>query len=249
MKRQIFTNQQIEQYILGLMTSKEKYLFEQECLVNDQLKNRLQEHQIIINGIEQYHDQNLKNKLQEIHEKSFNKKRFSIAKRRSLLKGLAIAASIAILIIAAFNFENPTISSAEVFAQHYKPYELSLTQRGETTNQIVRAEQLYNTAKYQEVIPIFDSLINQTDTSSQIHLGMGLAKLSLNNPKEAINHFKTILNSTDLLFQDHAVWYTALAYLKLDDLQNAKYFLQLLTKNKNADHHKEAIAISKSLNL
>lgn len=247
MEKPNFTDGQIDDYLMGRAAGEDKSLLE-KALVNDEdLNLRLQERKDLVAGVEEYHAQLFKDKLKKIHRNNFDIATKPTAKRRSLIPWLAAAASIALLIVALFWLNGSALSSDELYAANFEPYELSLSQRDDVDPQELQAETLYTKGQYSQAIPIFETLIAKGNPSAQLQLGAGIAKLETNRAQEALGHFKAILTSGDLLYQDHARWYSALAHLKLGEEEQSKSFLKILADDEAADHHEAAIKLLKKI--
>ncbi len=241
-----YTDEQIDDYIMGLLDENQKSLFEKELKTDAALSLYLKERKELILGIEEYHAQKFKDKLKVIHSKNFETPPTQIAKKRNLRSWLAIAATVAFLIVAMMWMNNSSYSSSKLYAANFQPYEMSFSQRGNEDEKLLRLEDLYKTGKYEDALPLFEEL-NKQSSSSKMLLGAGISKLALNQAEKALVDFKLILDNGDLLFKDHARWYTALAYLQLDNQSQAKLFLELLAKDKGADHYMEAVDLLKKM--
>lgn len=242
-----FTDEQIDDYIMGVLEEEKRPLFDKTLRKDQDLNIRLNQRRELIKGIEAYHRLQLKNKLKQIHEKAFVSPVQPIAKRRNLRPWISIAAAIALLVVALVWITNQTPASEQLFADHFQAYELSLSQRGDTEQELVQLEKLYNNKDYEAALPLFESLLQENEESIQLQLGAGVTKLSLGNPKEALAYFNRIIRSNDLLFKDQAIWYAALAHLKMDDQEAAKKQLELLANDPDADHHQDAVTLLEKL--
>lgn len=250
MKKSNYTDQDIDDYIMDRLNKGDKSMFEAALSSNDVLNERFNDRKVILQGIEEYHAQVLKNKFKQIHNKAFNDIKSAEVKTtptssRNLFPWIAAAVLIAALIALLF-WKNNTSTPAqpdELYASYFKAYELQLAQRNQGDEQLLQLEQLYNDKQYEKAFPIFNSLINTNNPPSQLQLGAGISKLGLQQPAEALPYFEAIIKSNDLLYKDHATWYAALAYIKTKDLAKAKQLLTSLAKNKSADHHKEAVEL------
>lgn len=250
-----FTDEQIEEYLLGYLDQKDKALFEKALESDEALSLRLKEQQKFILGIEKHIDDVFLDELKVLHQKNFASEAAPIVEmttpqdtaRRRWLPILAAAATIALLIFAGIKFGSFSATSESLFADNFRAYELNLSGRDEADQMMVQVEELYEAKKYQEALPLFETLIKENENSSMLYLGSGITKLSLDQTEAALADFDRILQSDDLLFKDHAIWYTALTYLKMDDQVQAKAFLQQLADRSSADHHREAIDLLKKL--
>jgi len=254
MAKSNFTDEQIDDYIMGRFDEKNKSKFELAMSSDAGLMARLKERKEFILGIEAYHETAFKDKLKNIHKTAFgettiaNKPGTAPAKQRSLMPWIAAVASIAALLIFVFMcFNDSAMTPEKLYAANFEHYELSLIQRDETNTELLRLDDLYSQRNYKEALPIFESMIKATENASQLQLGLGISKMELGQTTEALLHFKSILDSGDLLYKDQANWYSALAHIKNNDLEKAQVFLQQLTADQNADHYDEAEQLLRQL--
>ena len=97
--------------------------------------------------------------------------------------------------------------------------------RGENLNTIeYRAFVAYEAQNYHKAINLFNSAKNPDQV--YIDFYKGISFLAINKPEEAIDLLKSVSQSNDLNgnqkgFNNKAQWYLALAYIKINDKQNA----------------------------
>jgi len=245
-----FTDEQLDQYLMGRFSQKNQTQFDQALNVDQVLNGRFNERKSLMQGISAFHAHDLKARLKKIHQDNFEQTSLKVvAKRRSLAPWMAAAATVAFLVIALMWLNNSsTMSSSQIFASNFEPYELSMSQRSEGGDAtLIKLEQLYKSGQYEEALPMFKTLIDQNDQNIHLKLGAGISELALEKPEEALPYFEAIIERGDFLFEDHAVWYTALAYLKMDNQEQAKTFLEKLAADTEADHHQDAIEVLKAL--
>lgn len=245
-----FTDEQMDQFLMGRLTQEYKNKFDQALSSDQALRLRFKELSTLVQGIDAFHAHDLKARLKKIHQDNFDQSKLKVAaKRRSLLPWMAAAATIALLLVAVMWMNNNSgMSSDKLFASNFEPYELSMSQRSDNGNtRLIELEQLYKNGQYEEAVPIFESLISQNEQDIHLKLGAGIAELALDRPKAALAYFEAIIQSGDFLFEDHAVWYSALAYLKMEKQEEAQRFLQKLSTDTEADHHQEAIELLEQL--
>jgi tetratricopeptide (TPR) repeat protein len=127
--------------------------------------------------------------------------------------GLAIAASVALIMMVVINFTDP--SPEALYAEYYTPYPnvVAPIERAQPeTDAYKRSFQLYEEGKYPEAFQAFKSLLNSQPGSAPLNFYAGLCALSLNDSQTAIAYLNKV-TATKNEFAAHATWYTALAYL------------------------------------
>ncbi len=232
----------IDDFIMGLLNKEEDKQFRQGLQKDNKLAERVKIRRDVINGIEAFGRKDLKNQLKVIHKEVIGQKA-SPAKRRSLLPYLAAAASILILVMAVAYLMNQggVPNSQELYASYFKPYDISGAQRSEGNEQLIQLEKLYANQKYAEALPLLEIQLNADETkSSDLLLAAGISNLELNQSEKALSYFNRITAKGDFNFEDEVRWYSALAYLKQDDITKAKELLEILSGDASADHSKEA---------
>jgi len=236
-------NRLIDDYILGLLNEEELNLFEEKLKTDEKFVAQLNMRKGIINGIEAFGRQNLKEELKNIHQEVISQKVEKPAKERRLIPYIAVAATISILVIALFwllNFDsNP--SHNDLYSQYFAPYTLSIAQRSDNKEVDIKISQLYNDKKYKEVIPLLKTKLQPlAPKPSSLLLATGIAHLEIGQAKDALKYFNQITANEDFNFENEVQWYSALAYLKLGDIKLCKKQLQSLVNDPKADHHQTA---------
>ncbi|WP_422860555.1 hypothetical protein ACOKFD_06880 [Flagellimonas sp. S174] len=149
-------------------------------------------------------------------------------KAGSPLKIWWVAASLALLFsIGYFAAQQGPPDTQTLFAENFEPYRnvvhpiTRATQQEELTS---RAFTHYEKGEYSEALELFQKLYETTNTPHYLFYQAN-ALLQLNRPKEAIVALEAHLKTKDTLTQK-SHWYLAMAYLKLDDVVNAKKNLE-----------------------
>jgi len=144
---------------------------------------------------------------------------------RPVRKYLAIAASLALLIMAGIWILTPSASNEELYLAYYQKYPNNLTPITRSDDQGVdlRSEGLknYERGKYTAAITNFqDYLEKSNDHGTRLYLGLSL--LEAGNSVEAVNVLQDVVESKDSLLLEPAQWYLALAHLKNNNIESAK---------------------------
>lgn len=139
-----------------------------------------------------------------------------------------IAASIAL--IAGLTYvliPTPTISNQDLFTQNFQPYPnvVHPIVRGEETQEAkTKAFVAYQNGAYTSAIALFAELYIETKDPDYLFYQAN-ALLQLNKGREAIPLLQNHLVTADSL-KEKSAWYLAMAYLQIDDTENAKKMLQ-----------------------
>ena len=139
-----------------------------------------------------------------------------------------VAASIAVLIAVFYVFNLPqTYNTQELFAENFKPYRnvvQPIVRSADQQDLSTKAFSYYEKREYEMALTLFEELYKETKTPHYLFYKANTL-LQLNRPKDAINDLEAHLKTSDKLVQK-TNWYLAMAYLKLDDVANAKKSLK-----------------------
>lgn len=217
-----FTDNHIEQYVLGTLSPELSVLFNQALESNDELVERLAAY-----TLGEYNKIKLKNKLSKIavEVKRERKKKFKYMLVATMLAIVSIPTIIGII-------ENPF--NYHLFTSHYEPVEQIPTINHGNDHPHTKGFVSYQNGDYLQALNYF----NQNDSKEDhIHFYEGLSYLSIskddNNALKAIKSFKKIEEKSE--YKGDALWYKSLSYLLLDKVEQAKSVLKRLV---NKDHAK-----------
>ena len=146
-----------------------------------------------------------------------------------------VAASLALLLsIGYLVIQETPANTQELFVENFEPYRNvihPITRASQQDDLKTQAFAYYEQGKYDEALALFIKLYNNTETPHYLFYQAN-ALLQLNRPKEAITALQIHLKTRDTLTQK-SHWYLAMAYLKLNDVTNAKKNLeQVVLENK-----------------
>ena len=173
----------------------------------------------------------------------FNTKETSRNKR---LYYYLAAASIVILLAFQF-FSNQNISNQDLYYDYMNLNDLpSFTTRGDESNDLVKAQNLFENEKYQEALTIFQSIDGSPENKANLALYTGISQTELGEYDDAEQTFNSLINS-GLLDAEKGNWYKALLFLKQNRLKDTKKVLSTIVSDDlfNSDSAK---ALLKALN-
>jgi len=231
-------NKKMEDYLRNKLNKEERAAFEMQLSTDDALKQEVELLSIVINGVKKSGRDQLKSRLQKIHETETS----PASKTRRLWPMIAgIAASIALLMVVGIFIKNQKVSPQMAFENFYQPYSLQLASRDATDNkEYLKINELYFNKKYKAVLPLLKKALLTDSTNARLNLATGICHLELNLLETARLNFLAIVKSKDLRLTDKANWYLALSYLKEGKIPEMKSALASILKNTDADHHNEA---------
>jgi predicted Zn-dependent protease len=233
--------EKLESYVMGTMDSSKIGLFEAELETNAELKNQLQEVRAMIIGIE---SAVLKDKLNEFHEElnPVRKLKSAPANSKRILKW-AVAA-IFVTAIGLLWMMNSGSANEKLFAEHFKPDPgLPTTMSSGSNFSFYDGMVDYKRGDYSSAIQKWENLMAlEQDPSDTLNYFLGVAYLANKNATNAIPYLKATLKQDQSMFQRESYFYLALAFLKQNDTESAKYYLEL------SDHKASGEILSKLSN-
>lgn len=145
---------------------------------------------------------------------------------RWLTPAIGLAAAALLIFFIGFGDTNPQ----QLASQHFEVYTLDGISRGSDIDDLVIAQQAYDSQDYQKALSIFSHY--PENISAQ--MAKGNCEFLLDEPEKAVETFKQLTNRKIDVHQKAQVrWYLALSYLKLDDRENATRSLQFIPSGSN----------------
>jgi hypothetical protein len=222
-------DEDIENYILNRLSVDEQAAFARDLLQHEDLKLRLDQIHTMITGVQVGFNRELKQELQQ-HERQL---KVAEKPRRILFASkwpLLVAASVALLVVAVVVIvELRPPAPASLYAAYYEPYPnvvQPLTRSSEASQQALA---LYEAGRYAEAAESLESLHAAgllPETVTDFYLGM--CYLELNESGLAIERFTEVIQSGASSFTRPAQWYRALAWLSVDNADEAAKGLESL---------------------
>ncbi|MEM9829023.1 MAG: tetratricopeptide repeat protein [Bacteroidota bacterium] len=226
--------EKMEDYIHGNLSVTEREQFEADMATDEQLREEVELHRQLIFSVE---TESLRQLLDQIHEKNFESEAqvVSMPRRRSFFP-MAIAASVALLILAGWWIFNLQTSSPEsVYAAYFTPAEGLPTTLGYSTNtDFAEGMVSYKLEEYTEALEYWQPLLEVDPTNDTLNYYVGVTFLANEQPDSAIDYLTTVVSGEQSSFRTPAQWYLALAYLKTDEQEQAKPLLEDLANRDNS---------------
>ena len=139
------------------------------------------------------------------------------------LKWWSLAAGIALL-VGLWSYAQQ-FSNANIYADAYTPVEDYVTNMDQTVSEMERAMELLDHKDYDKAISAFEKLYSSTGNLTALFYE-GHCYYEVGEYTKAIDHWNKVTNE----YQPEAQWYTALVYLKLDDVERAKASLNQIVE-------------------
>lgn len=220
----------IDRFLRGEMNEAESQAFEQSLSENPELQQKMKIQQELVSYIDLMGDQEVLANIRKA-EGTYRSRKEGTIKKLPWLRPFLIAASLALLLLAAWWLLRPSGDPDTLYANYYQAYELSFSSRdGDNTENLLAASTAYNAADYAQALTAFQSLPTEMQTS-KVKLAMGISYMELSSFEEAKSLFDQIISVEDPLFLDQALWYKGLSLLKQGELEQAKGVFEQLKSN------------------
>lgn len=246
--------ERIDNFLQGRLSGDELLTFESELEENTLLKEELAIRKAIQDGIEHKNNVALRARLNKISEetKSETKEETKLTPKNTKVvsinyfRYIASIAAIGLLCFFAYNLLDGGADTDTLYASYFEPAELTITRSTDIETEMVDLKEFYNTKKYDKALPLFQSLINENQTSN-FKLAYGSTLLKCNKLAEAKSQFQSIINANDPLYADQARWYLGLVELKSGNVDACKSYLNDLASDTGSDNHDQAKALLQEL--
>lgn len=234
-------------YLQGGLEGEQLTSFLAEVEENDSMAQELKIQQSIQEGIEYQNNLDVRKRLSDIaneHKTTATKR----ARNSMTLVRIIYAVAVVVLLgLAAVFLMDGKASSAELFAAHFSPSNLTITRSTDQESDIVRLNTLYNTGDYEASMPLFVSILEKEPSAANLRLAYGSALMVQEDFAAARVQFEVILNASDPLYSDHAKWYLALIDLKEERRSSAQERLEELVSDSQSDFNSEAKSLLEEL--
>lgn len=216
----------LEKYLVGELSKEERQEFD-TLLENDpDFKEEFEFQTDVKRAVISAEDEDFMKMLSDFDSEATDEK----PQIKSFPTKWLVAASIALLVgVTYFLTFNQSISTQELYAQNFEPYRnvVHPIVRGEEGADLkTKAFSAYQTGDYEKALPWFTELYT-TEKESYYLFYSANALIQLNRAAEAIPLLQEHLKTKDKR-TDKSNWYLSMAYLQLDDTENAKKMLNLV---------------------
>lgn len=140
------------------------------------------------------------------------------------------AASVVVFLGFQFFF-NQNISNQELYNDYVALNDLpSFVSRGNSSDELVKAQNLFENKKYEDALLVFQSFEGQSNNEGTLYIYKGIAQTELGKYNEAEQTFNMLINS-NLIDAEKGYWYNALLNLKQDKTKETKRILNKIVSN------------------
>lgn len=239
MKEKINYNLLIQKYLANELNAIERSEFERLLKQDKQLLTELKLQLAVDKAISDPRLENLKFYLEALYKKNLGGQR----NNNSLGYNPYIKLVATVLIIISlgsiffYNDINPK-NTLQYFDEYYEPYDLTFVSRSHSKDSVMSLDaikliQSYHNKNYIKAGEILAAYDMDACPDQQLIMMTGIIHLELNNFKLAITEFNMVINDSNALTKQDAIWYLGLTYLKAEELKKAKKILKKIIKEKS----------------
>jgi len=219
----------IEQYLDGSLPENDRLEFEQKIVDDPSFKAKVEDVKQMILGIE---GASLAGQLDAFHDEMVPVHAFVTSSRsKSAKKGRLqmiryVAAAAVIVAVGVLWLQNQGGSNQRLFAKHFAADPGLPTTMGSTENfEFYDAMVNYKQGDYKTAIEKWEVLLQTQTKNDTLHYFLGVAHLANGNEEEAIDFLELLSESAQNSFKNESAYYLGLAYLKADNVKDAKKYL------------------------
>lgn len=235
-----FTQEIIDQYLSKQLKGEMLDALNQRMNEDAVFKKEIETQAFIHRGVNKFGEDEMRAKLKKIRaevlqDKSSKETKEEVAKvvslgqkkkrtrpvlRWSMAAAIALAIGAAVYIVAT----NQTMSSQDLYATYYQPFDEEISVRNITAEDMGnQASQFYKAKNYESALPIFLKILEGEPENAEVQIATGICQLELGRFEKANQTFSSVVNP---LYKEQAQWYLAMNFLKQSDKENAKTILE-----------------------
>jgi len=220
--------ERIERYLLGDLNSTEIAEFETRISSEPQLSSDVEEVREIIGAAKKAEIQNRVAKARQrdlLQRREAKVTKLSSRRVMSIAAGFLLIAAIGIGVTQQWRAQQPD-QIASVF---FEPAVGLPTTLGVTDNSSFLEGMIdYKLGDYSSAIVRWEKLMEESASSDTLSFYLGVAKLALDQPEEALEDFERLQPSSPMWSSGQ--WYTALAHIQRSEVNKAKPILKGLSQ-------------------
>ncbi len=110
------------------------------------------------------------------------------------------------------------------------------------------AMQKYNTKDYAGAANNFEEVLKQNPNGEKALFYSAVSYLSLGQTEKTVAHLNKVMQNQNSEYYDAAQWYLSLAYIKNNDVKNARANLLQIQNNSRSKYQKQADETLKEMN-
>lgn len=232
MSKSLHEPEMILRYLDGELSLEERWKFEQMMEENESLRYEVEQLRAAVSGVRRY---GVSQQVATVHKKFMaskphrpNIERRTVPFRKIVRYGMAIAASICLVVLGVEGYRFYQLSPDKLYAENYVSYEISQL-RSNNKNAVSPFEKWYAEGKYASIVNEKKEALTEKE-----QLILGLAYLKENDAFSAIAPLQLLAATRTSPYRQDGEYYLALAYLKNKDYDKA---IELMEQIQEAPTH------------
>jgi tetratricopeptide (TPR) repeat protein len=215
--------EQIEKYLLDSLSPEETRKLETKIGNDPVFTAKVEEVKILIRGVE---SASLQDKLDTYHQRMSSSETVKASQGSGSRIPIYAVAALFIALLGIFWFFNAESDSEKLFAKHFTPDPGLPTQMGTTNDyQFYDGMVSYKRNDFETALSKWNPILEQHPKNDTLQYFIGVAYLAAGEDHNALNRLKELYESKPESFKNETAFYLGMAYLKLDDLENAIKYL------------------------
>ncbi len=240
MDHEAFDQEAIGRYLKDLMDQEEKFLFEQQMAQQPGLAAEVVLQRDIQQGIRAHGYTSLKELLKNADRNSPPAEDSPPESGHRLYTWMLVAASLAAVLLLGYLLLPNQPGHQTLVASYYQPYPniLSPADRSplEAEDSLKQALYAYESGNYRQAIALFEQNEGQWHEGHRFYLA--LSYYEAGQPARTVDLLHKVIKKKESLFYEPALWYQALAYIRIARVQPARENLKTLAKDNNSYRQK-----------
>lgn len=252
--------EQIERYLEGKLSDKERTMVENRMEKDKNFSQDVATYRFLTEGIDDAEKADFEAKVSrwelQAQQEGTTKEQGTVRTLRTRIRYYAAVAIILLLLIPAgyWFFQPSTLSSEALFAQNFEAYPDIITVKGDNPNNILaEAMAAYNAKNYDKALPLFEQYLATEQNSKkqiQTEFYMGISQLALGKrDTKTVETFKKVIISNDMALTEQAEWYLVLAYIQSEEMESAKAELTNIIGQEGHSYQQKADDLIKKIKL
>ncbi|MEA3444857.1 MAG: hypothetical protein U9R19_09060 [Bacteroidota bacterium] len=237
----------IDNFLMGRLDEQEMQSVKDRISTDTEFAETVAEHMKIIKLIRVHEENKIRRKFSELDETQNTGKQ---VKKVYMIRTLAVAASISLILISYFAFfsnsfnkieGNEIASNMPYVCEYLQPpinYFMQRSRGRSEENKLSDAMLLYDNQQYKQASIIFDELLLTDSNKVNVLFYGGVSYAKSNQPKKALECFMET-ETKENIFSQELQWYKSLIYLDTGEIEKAKELLYGII-NSESKYQKDA---------
>jgi len=237
----------IENYLAGNLSAEDSKEVEHRLLTDQEFAQRLAIFKALPHlASEASHD--FRNELEGIYQEYQQENKASgTVSRRTLLMAASLALLVSVIGLLIWLLPS-SLTPQEMYTAHFTVPADNITVRNEEgiAPNLQSAMEAYNKQVYTEAVAKFDNILENEPTNVPVLFYSGVSYLILEESEKAVQNLQKAVQANDTTYKLTATWYLGLAYLKQNNIAQAREIFSSL-KQSGSSYAKKAESILQEL--